>query len=53
MHGSSRNWGQNRRMQYILYRSTDVIERTVGLYLLMLGLIGEGLRYFGVSFSRM
>ncbi len=36
--------------QYILYRSLTLL--TVGLYLLMLGLIGEGLRYFGVSFSR-
>lgn len=36
--------------QYILYRSLTLL--TVGLYLLVLGLIGEGLRYFGVSFSR-
>ena len=36
--------------QYILYRSLTLL--TVGLYLLILGLIGEGLRYFGVSFSR-
>jgi putative PEP-CTERM system histidine kinase len=36
--------------QYVLYRSLTLL--TVGLYLLILGLIGEGLRYFGVSFSR-
>ncbi len=36
--------------QYILYRSLTLL--TVGLYLLILGLIGEGLRYFGISFSR-
>lgn len=36
--------------QYILYRSMTLL--TVGLYLLILGLIGEGLRYFGVAFSR-
>jgi putative PEP-CTERM system histidine kinase len=36
--------------QYILYRSLTLL--SVGLYLLILGLIGEGLRYFGVSFSR-
>ena len=36
--------------QYILYRSLTLL--TVGVYLLILGLIGEGLRYFGVSFSR-
>jgi putative PEP-CTERM system histidine kinase len=36
--------------RYILYRSMTLL--TVGLYLLVLGLIGAGLRYFGVSFSR-
>lgn len=36
--------------QYILYRSLTLL--TVGLYLLILGLIGGGLRYFGIAFSR-
>jgi putative PEP-CTERM system histidine kinase len=36
--------------RYILHRSLSLL--TVGFYLLVLGLIGEGLRYFDVSFSR-
>lgn len=36
--------------RYILYRSLTLL--LVGVYLLALGLIGEGMKYFGVSFSR-
>ncbi|VAX32459.1 Sensory transduction histidine kinases [hydrothermal vent metagenome] len=36
--------------RYVLYRSLSLI--LVGLYLLFLGLIGEGMRYLGASFSR-
>lgn len=36
--------------RYILYRSVTLL--VVGLYLLMLGVVGEGMRYFGVSFSK-
>lgn len=36
--------------RYILYRSLTLL--TVGLYLLILGLIGEGMRYFDIPFSR-
>lgn len=36
--------------QQILFRSLTLL--TVGFYLLVLGLVGEGLRYLGVSFSR-
>lgn len=36
--------------RYIFYRSLTLL--IVGLYLVSLGLIGEGMRYFGVSFSR-
>ncbi|NOZ25195.1 MAG: PEP-CTERM system histidine kinase PrsK [Nitrospirae bacterium] len=36
--------------RYVLYRSLSLL--LVGLYLLVLGLIGEGMRYLGASFSR-
>lgn len=36
--------------RYVLYRSLTLL--MVGLYFLILGLLGEGMRYFGVSFSR-
>jgi putative PEP-CTERM system histidine kinase len=36
--------------RYILYRSFTLL--VVGIYLLILGLIGEGMRYFDISFSR-
>jgi len=36
--------------RYVLYRSLSLI--LVGLYLLFLGLIGEGMRYLGASFSK-
>jgi putative PEP-CTERM system histidine kinase len=36
--------------RYILYRSLTLL--MVGLYLLILGLVGEGMRYLGISFSR-
>lgn len=36
--------------RYILYRSVTLL--VVGLYLLILGLVGGGMRYFGVSFSK-
>jgi putative PEP-CTERM system histidine kinase len=36
--------------RYILYRSLTLL--VVGIYLLILGLIGEGMRYFDISFSR-
>jgi len=36
--------------RYILYRSLTFL--LVGLYLLLLGLIGEGMRYFDVSFKK-
>ncbi|MEC4686302.1 MAG: XrtA/PEP-CTERM system histidine kinase PrsK [Nitrospirota bacterium] len=36
--------------RYVLYRSLSLI--LVGLYLLLLGLIGEGMRYLGASFSK-
>jgi putative PEP-CTERM system histidine kinase len=36
--------------RYIFYRSLTLL--VVGLYLVSLGLIGEGMQYFGVSFSR-
>jgi putative PEP-CTERM system histidine kinase len=45
--------GNNIRISvssYILYRSLTLL--AVGSYLLVLGLIGEGLRYFDVAFSR-
>ncbi len=36
--------------RYIIYRSLTLL--MVGLYLLFLGLIGEGMKYSGISFSR-
>jgi putative PEP-CTERM system histidine kinase len=45
--------GNNVRIEvsrFILYRSLTLV--TIGFYLLLLGLIGEGMRYFGVYFSR-
>jgi putative PEP-CTERM system histidine kinase len=36
--------------QHVLYRSIALL--VVGVYLLALGLIGEGMRYFGVTFGR-
>jgi len=36
--------------RYVLYRSLSLI--LIGLYLLFLGLIGEGMRYLGASFSK-
>jgi|Deesub1362A_J573_1020465.scaffolds.fasta_scaffold00004_254 hypothetical protein len=36
--------------RYVLYRSLTLL--LIGLYLLILGLIGEGMRYFDVSFSK-
>jgi putative PEP-CTERM system histidine kinase len=36
--------------RFILFRSLTLV--TIGFYLLLLGLIGEGMRYLGVSFSR-
>ncbi len=36
--------------RYVLYRSLSLI--LVGFYLLFLGLIGEGMRYLGTSFSK-
>src|SRR5208337_1364117 len=36
--------------RFILYRSLTLV--TVGLYLLFLGIIGEGMRYLGITFSR-
>jgi hypothetical protein len=36
--------------RYILYRSLTLV--SVGLYLLILGIAGEGMRYLGVSFGR-
>ena len=36
--------------RHILYRSITMV--VVGVYLLVLGLVGEGMRYFGVSFGR-
>ncbi len=36
--------------RHILYRSITLL--AVGIYLISLGLIGEGMRYFGVSFGR-
>lgn len=45
--------GNNVRIEvsrFILFRSLTLV--TIGFYLLLLGLIGEGMRYLGVSFSR-
>ncbi len=36
--------------RYIFYRSLTLL--LVGLYFIILGIIGEGMRYFGISFSR-
>ena len=36
--------------RHILYRSITLL--AVGVYLLVLGLVGEGMRYFGVTFGR-
>ena len=36
--------------RYVLYRSLSLL--VVGIYLLILGLIGEGMRYLGASFSK-
>jgi hypothetical protein len=36
--------------RFILYRSLTLV--TVGLYLLVLGMIGEGMRYLDITFSR-
>ena len=36
--------------RHILYRSITMV--VVGVYLLVLGLVGEGMRYFGVTFGR-
>jgi putative PEP-CTERM system histidine kinase len=36
--------------RHILYRSITLV--VIGVYLLILGLVGEGMRYFGVTFGR-